>query len=62
MAELQRDLRGRIGMDEIDDAPPRGLLLVVPQAGAAGRDAGVAADTQVISVKISPAPPIAREP
>ena len=40
----RRDLRGRIGMDEIDDAPPRGLLLVVPQSGAARRDAGVAGD------------------
>jgi len=35
MAELQGNLRRGIGVDEIDDAPPRGLLLVVPQAGAA---------------------------
>jgi hypothetical protein len=42
MAELQRDLRRRIGMDEIYDAPPRGLLFVVPQARAARGDAGVA--------------------
>ena len=44
MAELQADLGRRIGVDEIDDAPPRGFLLVVPQPGAARRDAGVAAD------------------
>ena len=44
VAELQADLRRRIGVDEIDDARPRRLLLVVPQAGAARRDPGVAAD------------------
>ena len=44
MAELQADLCGRIGVNEIDDPRPRRLLLVVPQPGAARRDAGVAAD------------------
>ena len=44
VSKLQADLCGRIGVDEIDDPRPRRLLLVVPQAGAARRDAGVAAD------------------
>jgi hypothetical protein len=41
MPELQADLRRRLRMHEIDDAPPPGLVLVVPQPGAAMRDAGV---------------------
>ena len=44
MSKLQADFRGRIGMDEIDDTGPRRLLLVVPQTGAAGRDAGAPPD------------------
>ncbi len=44
MAKLQADFGGGIGVDEINDARPRGLLLVVPQASTARRDAGVAAD------------------
>jgi hypothetical protein len=38
MAELKADFRPRIGMDEIDDALPRGDVIVVPHAGAAGAD------------------------
>src|SRR5207237_8161334 len=44
VAELQGNFRGGIGMDEIDDAPPRRFLLVVPQPGAAWRDASIATD------------------
>ena len=43
VSKLQADLCRRIGVDEIDDARPGCLLLVVPQSGAARRDAGVAA-------------------
>jgi hypothetical protein len=38
VAQLQADLRRRRGVDELGDAPPRGSLLVAPQAGAAGGD------------------------
>ena len=38
MAELEADLRLRIGVAEVDDLFPRGDMLVVPHAGAAGAD------------------------
>ena len=39
MAELDRDLRVGLGMDEIDEPLPGALVLVGVEAGAAGRDA-----------------------
>ena len=44
MTELQAELRGRVGVDEIDDPLPGRLLLVVPQARAAERDARLGRD------------------
>ncbi len=41
MAELQAELRRRIGVHEIDDALPRRFLRVGIEPGAAGRDARV---------------------
>jgi hypothetical protein len=61
MAELQADPGLRIGVNEVDDAPPRRLVPVVIDAGAAERNAGVAV-MSVISVNNSPAPPMARAP
>ena len=44
MAELEADLRLGIGVDEIDDALPRGDLGLVPHAGAAGADPALGRD------------------
>ena len=44
MAELAADLRVGLGVDEIDDALPRRLVLRRVQAGAARRDAAFRAD------------------
>ncbi len=44
MAELDAGLGVADRMDEIDQPPPARLLLVVPQAEAAGRDARVRRD------------------
>jgi hypothetical protein len=41
MAELERELRRRIGVHEVDDALPGGFLCVGVDAGAAGGDARV---------------------
>src|ERR671913_1243923 len=38
MAELEADLRLRIGVDEMNDALPRGDVIVVPHTGATGAD------------------------
>ena len=43
MAELDRDLGVGLGVDEIDDALPGRLVLGRIEAGAAGRDAALAA-------------------
>ena len=62
MTELEAELGRRMGVDEVDDAPPGRLLLVVPQARVQPSVMRACGDTQVISVKTSPAPPVAREP
>jgi hypothetical protein len=48
-------------MHELDDAPPRRLVAVVIDAGAAG-EMRASAVMSVISVNKSPAPPMARAP
>jgi hypothetical protein len=44
VTELQRDFRCGIGVDKIDDPPPRGLLFIIPHSSAARRNAGVTRD------------------
>ncbi len=49
MTKLDADLGGAIGVNEIDKALPALRLLVVPQAKAAGRDAGIGRDASHFS-------------
>ena len=50
MAELHADLHRRFGMNEIDDALPAAFLLVVPQTGAARRDARIRRRTRHLHI------------
>ena len=61
MAELEADLRLRVGVDEVDDAGPGGLLLVVHSPAQPGV-MRASLETTTISVNIKPGPPMAREP
>ena len=44
MGKLQAELGAGVGVDEVDDAPPRGDVLGLVHAGTARRDAGLSGD------------------
>ncbi|MFO0645706.1 MAG: hypothetical protein U0326_05670 [Polyangiales bacterium] len=61
MAELHRDFEAPLGVGVVDDAPHAAVCASFQRPVQPG-EMRASGETPVISVKISPAPPIARAP